>query len=599
MNRLTAVVRPNMNARIAIGGLIVAVVIGMLAMMPLRIGIAQAQASVCVTNGAVPSSNAALAADCETLLGMKSALRGSGKLNWWAGRSIQRWDGVTVESGRVVGVSLPGKSLNGVLPAAFGSLSGLKSLDLSGNSLTGTIPTELGNLNLLKLRLEGNTFTGCVPASLLTVPDSDAASLNLSVCGDDGDGTIPIVTPTPTPSESLSEMVKRVRPAVVKISASGWLPFARGTGFIFSTVPDEGGAYILTNYHVIEEADGLAVKVNDTEWYTPTVTFRDARRDIAVLYICCGDFVPVGFADSNTLFAGDDVVAIGYPEDLFMPRTLRPGRTIVPGEASVTTGIISAFRYDSRMDAQLVQTDAAVNFGNSGGPLFSIGGQVVAMNTQRLHLAGEVDNVGFSVLETTIREKLRIWAEGPDAEFGPVSGELPHEVDEYIEVWSPDFEATDDEFQVGATFVNPYSADENAGGWNYGFHFGRTDDPDDPYMYFIVSSSKMWYLRARKADGSFEGILSGQVPQLQTEAGQRNSLVMFVDGKYGALYVNGLRVYLNDERVGRYIDLGGDLIQSHGGHVAVVTGFFTGSERARRGHCLRGLHRRLIQPRLK
>ena len=575
MRRLT-VVRPNKNVRIAIGGLIVAVVIAMLAMMPLRIDIVQAQASVCVTNGAVPSGNAALAADCETLLGMKSALRGSGKLNWWAGRSIQRWDGVTVESGRVVGVSLPGKSLNGVLPAAFGNLSGLQSLDLSGNSLTGTIPTELGNLNLVKLRLAGNSFTGCVPASLLTVPDSDAASLNLPVCGGDGEPTpIPITTPTPTPSESLSEMVKRVRPAVVKISASGWLPYARGTGFIFSTSSD-GGAHILTNFHAVIEAEGLAVKVNDTKWYTPAVQFLDARRDIAVLYICCGDFESVDFADSNALFAGDQVVAIGYPNDVFMPRTLRPGRTIVPGEVSVTTGIISAFRYNSRMDAQLVQTDAAINPGNSGGPLFSTAGQVVAMNTQRLHLAGEVDNVGFSILETTIREKLRIWAEGPESFFGPVSGDLAHEIDNQIEQWLPDFEATDDEFQVGATFVNPYDATDTDK-WDYGFLFGFTDDP---YMYFVVHSSKRWYLAVRKADGSLETVLGGQVPQLRTEAGERNSLAMLVDGKYGALYVNGLRVYLNDEPVSRYIDLGGDLIQSHGGRVAVVTGYFLDSERA-------------------
>ena len=306
----------------------------------------------------------------------------------------------------------------------------------------------------------------------------------------------------------------------------------------------------------------------------------DARRDIAVLYICCGDFERVGFADSNTLFAGDDVVAIGYPKDVFMPRTLRPGRTIVPGEVSVTTGIISAFRYDSRRDAQLVQTDAAINFGNSGGPLFSTDGQVVAMNTFGIPKF-IADELNFSVLETTITEKLRIWAEGPESFFGPVSGELPHEIDEYNEAWSPsNFEATDDEFAVSATFVNPYDADTDAETWNYGFYFGRTADPDDQYMYFIVSSSKRWYLRARKADGSFEGILSGQVPQLQTEAGQRNSLVMFVDGKYGALYVNGLRVYLNDEPVGRYIDLGGEHVQSHGGRVAVVTGFFTGSERA-------------------
>ncbi len=471
-------------------------------------------------------------------------------------------------------------NLTGPLPAELGDLADLETLMLSNNELSGQIPDALNDLTLKRLWLKNNSFTGCMPANLLDVPDGDASRLNLPVCRDDGDGSIPITTPTPPPSESLSDMVKRVRPAVVKISASGWLPYAIGTGFIFSTVPDAGGAYILTNFHVIEEAEGLAVKVNDTEWYTPTVMFRDARRDIAVLYICCGDFVPVGFADSNTLFAGDDVVAIGHPMDVFMPRKLRPGRTIVPGEASVTTGMISAFRYDSRMDAQLVQTDAAINPGNSGGPLFSTAGQVVAMNTQRLHLAGEVDNVGFSILETTIREKLRIWAEGPDAEFGPVSGELAHEVDEYIEVWSPDFEATDDEFEVGATFVNPYSADENDGGWNYGFHFGRTDDPGDQYMYFVVDWTKRWFLSVRKADGSLERILSGQVPQLRTEAGQRNSIAMLVDGKYGVLYVNGLRVYLNDEPVGRYIDLGGEHVQSHGGRVAVVTGFFEGSERA-------------------
>ena len=121
-----------------------------------------------------------------------------------------------------------------------------------------------------------------------------------------------------------------------------------------------------------------------------------------MLYICCDDFVSVGFADSNTLFAGDEVVAIGYQQDYFMPRTLRPGRIIVPGEASVTRGMISAFRYDSRMDAQLVQTDAALNAGNSGSPIFTTDGRVMA-----LHYGGldhfKAEQVSFSILETTIQ----------------------------------------------------------------------------------------------------------------------------------------------------------------------------------------------------
>ena len=462
-------------------------------------------------------------------------------------------------------------NLTGPLPAELGDLADLETLMLSNNDLSGQIPEALNNLTLKRLWLKNNSFTGCMPANLLKVPDGDASSLNLPVCEDDSGSTpIPISTPTPPPTTSLSDMVKRVRPAVVKISMPGFLPYAIGTGFIFLTVPDSGSAYILTNYHVVDETEGLAVMVSDSVWYTPTVVFRDARRDIAVLQICCGDFVSVGFADSNALFAGDDVVAIGYPEDVFMPRTLRPGRTIVPGEASVTRGMISAFRYDSRMDAQFVQTDAAINFGNSGGPLFSTEGQVVAMNTYGFDFA-LTDNVSFSVLETTIQEKLRIWAEGSDAEFGPLSGELPHEIDGRIEGWSPEFEATDDEFTVGATFINPYSADDHDGGWSYGFAFGRSGEPNDQYMYFIVDSFKRWYLRVRKADGSFEGVLSGQVPQLQTDAGQRNSLALFVDGKYGALYVNGLRVRLNDEPIGPHIDLGGEYVQSHGGGVAIVT----------------------------
>ena len=120
--------------------------------------------SACVTGGAVPANNAALAADCDTLLGMKSALRGSGKLNWWTGRSIDKWDGITLGSGRVVQVSLPSKSLDGIIPAGFGNLPALQVLDLSSNSLTGTIPSELGNLtNLTRWRLSGNSLTGCVP----------------------------------------------------------------------------------------------------------------------------------------------------------------------------------------------------------------------------------------------------------------------------------------------------------------------------------------------------------------------------------------------------------------------------------------------------
>ena len=178
-------------------GIIVAAIVG--------VGVVTGQnTSACVTGGAVPSDNTGLVADCETLLAMKTALRGSGKLNWWTGRSIEKWDGVKVQSGRVTEFSLPNRSLNGVLPARLGNLSALKTLDLSSNSLTGSIPSELGNLaNLTRWRLGGNSLTGCVPANLSLVGDNDLAALGLSVCG--GTAPSPAATSTPTPTSASSQ----------------------------------------------------------------------------------------------------------------------------------------------------------------------------------------------------------------------------------------------------------------------------------------------------------------------------------------------------------------------------------------------------------
>ena len=148
-------------------------------------------------------SNAALVADCEYLLGMKSKLRGSGKLNWWSGRSLDRWDGIKVQGGRVTELSLPNRKLDGIVPVGIGNLSALKTLDLSSNSLTGTIPASLNNLTALtKWRLAGNSLSGCVPANFAQVSDNDAASLNLSTCGGSGPLPTPVPTATPTPTST-------------------------------------------------------------------------------------------------------------------------------------------------------------------------------------------------------------------------------------------------------------------------------------------------------------------------------------------------------------------------------------------------------------
>ena len=198
--------------------------IGVLALLIIGVGVVAGQAtSACVTGGAVPSGNTGLVADCEALLSMKSDIRGqSGRLNWWSGRSIQQWDGITVLSGRVVGISISNRSLDGIIPAELGSLSTLQDLDLSSNSLTGSIPSELGNLtNLTRWRLAGNSLSGCVPYNFAQVSDNDAGSLNLPICGGSSwPTTVPTATPTPSqPSGELSAIITMLNNLAKRLTA--------------------------------------------------------------------------------------------------------------------------------------------------------------------------------------------------------------------------------------------------------------------------------------------------------------------------------------------------------------------------------------------
>ena len=145
----------------------------------------QAQTSACVSGGAVPSQYPDLVKDCETLLGMKGAIRGSGKLNWWTGRSIEKWDGVQLSGNRVTGIDLTGFGLNGIIPA------------------------ELAQLPLKKLLLSGNSFTGCVPDVLLQIEHTDVGNIGLPLCSGGN------ATPSPTPSSVTPEPTPTPTPAEV------------------------------------------------------------------------------------------------------------------------------------------------------------------------------------------------------------------------------------------------------------------------------------------------------------------------------------------------------------------------------------------------
>ena len=218
-----------------------------------------------------------------------------------------------------------------------------------------------------------------------------ALTFLLAGCAGETEAPIPVATPTISPAGLLSEMLKRVRPAVVRIEAGP----GTGSGAIFETEGQTG--YVITNHHVVEGYGQVSVTVNDTTTYRGTVLGVDSVRDLAVVSICCGSFHSLTFGRASSLDPGDEVVAIGYALG-------------IQGPATITKGIVSAMRYNSRYEAWVIQTDASINSGNSGGPMLSPSGQVVGINTFKISATSE--GVGFAISETTIRERIAVLKAG-------------------------------------------------------------------------------------------------------------------------------------------------------------------------------------------
>ena len=214
-------------------------------------------------------------------------------------------------------------------------------------------------------------------------------------------------TATPMPAPDLSTMIERVRPAVVRISTSTSV----GSGVIFDT--QGRTAYIATNEHVVEGQSQVNVMVNDSARYTGNVLGVDVVRDLAVVSICCGNFMALDFGDAEHLEVGDEVVNIGYAFDL-------------EGEATVTKGIVSALRYMSYYQAHVVQTDAPINPGNSGGPMLSLDGLILSINTS--DYSDDSEGIGFAISSRTVQQRIPTLRDGtalPTPTPPPTSGLRP------------------------------------------------------------------------------------------------------------------------------------------------------------------------------
>lgn len=208
-----------------------------------------------------------------------------------------------------------------------------------------------------------------------------------------------------TESEALSatEAYNKVAPAAVVVSTKsvtqGYFMHTQevegiGSGFIIN---EEG--YILTNYHVIQGAQEISVTLSNDVTTTAQVVNYDENQDVAMIKILDENVeIPatVELGDSDALQPGEEVIAIGTPLSTELSST-------------VTKGIISAtsrsVAVESGVTMNLIQTDAAINAGNSGGPLVNTKGEVVGINSSKI--SGEaVEGIGFSIPINDIKDKI-------------------------------------------------------------------------------------------------------------------------------------------------------------------------------------------------
>lgn len=208
-----------------------------------------------------------------------------------------------------------------------------------------------------------------------------------------------------TESEALSatEAYNKVAPAAVVVSTKsvtqGYFMHTQevegiGSGFIIN---EEG--YILTNYHVIQGAQEISVTLSNDVTTTAQVVNYDENQDVAMIKITDESVeIPatVELGDSDALQPGEEVIAIGTPLSTELSST-------------VTKGIISAtsrsVAVESGVTMNLIQTDAAINAGNSGGPLVNTKGEVVGINSSKI--SGEaVEGIGFSIPINDIKDKI-------------------------------------------------------------------------------------------------------------------------------------------------------------------------------------------------
>lgn len=202
------------------------------------------------------------------------------------------------------------------------------------------------------------------------------------------------LTPVPenTQALSLQQIYKKNIPSVVSILCQSDGASSSGTGVVLSS-----DGYIVTNAHVIEDASSIEVLLTDGRTMKAYVVGSDSFSDLAVLYVDADDLIEAEFGNSDVLEVGELVVAIGDPLGVELRGTM-------------TDGIVSAINRDLHTNGRtmtLIQTNAALNPGNSGGPLINSYGQVIGINTMKIGAFTDntsVEGLGFAIPSVTVKQ---------------------------------------------------------------------------------------------------------------------------------------------------------------------------------------------------
>ena len=219
----------------------------------------------------------------------------------------------------------------------------------------------------------GNLWSKPIPSSFADLADKLMPSVvNISTTQTIKTQTTPFPFQFP-PGSPFEDMFKEFQKPTERKATS------LGSGFVISK-----DGTVVTNNHVIANADDIIVRVNNKE-YEAKVLGADPYSDVAVLKIQSKDnFEPVDFGNSDKARVGDWVVAIGNPFGL--------GGTVTSGIISARNRDINLTRYDD-----FIQTDASINQGNSGGPLFNMDGDVIGINTAIISPSGTSSGIGFAI----------------------------------------------------------------------------------------------------------------------------------------------------------------------------------------------------------